>query len=154
MTLTLFSHCTPVNPKALFVKYDPNRVTQKVESIYALKKRIFVWFDMTHKICLQTSFKVTAYHLTIGTLWVNYEPDWTNGRKDMRQKRIFLIILLLPLHFTLRFQVTAHPSAKGTLWVKYQYEPDWAKGRADMLRIRDLGRTDRRNVGWTDRQTD
>lgn len=47
------------------------------------------------------------------------------------------------------FKITSHPLPKGPLWVKY--EQNWAKGRYDMLRKRDLGPTDGRTDGRTNR---
>lgn len=40
---------------------------------------------MAMTLYLQTSFKVTAYLMIKGTLWVKriYEPVWTKGRVDM-----------------------------------------------------------------------
>lgn len=42
---------------------------------------------MTLTLNLETLFKLTAYSLTKGTLWVKYEPDWAKGRKDMLRTR-------------------------------------------------------------------
>ena len=52
--------------------------------------------------------------------------------------------MTLTLYLKTWFKVTAHPSTKGTLWMRY--EPDWAKGREAMLQSS--------NLGWTDGQID
>lgn len=57
------------------------------------KIRIFVWVDMTLTLDLQTLFRITAYVLVKGILWVKYEPDWTQNEKDMLLTRIFHMIL-------------------------------------------------------------
>lgn len=38
---------------------------------------------MTLALDLKTWFKVTAYPIPKGTLWVKYEPNWTKGREDV-----------------------------------------------------------------------
>lgn len=40
----------------------------------------FAWSDMTLILDREKSFKVTAHSLTKGSLYMQYEPDWTNGR--------------------------------------------------------------------------
>lgn len=68
-------------------------------------------------------------------VYVRYEPC-TEKRYDLDH---------WPTNF---IQGHWYPLTIDTLWVKY--ELDWAKRRKDMLRICDLGRTDRRTVRKTD----
>lgn len=60
---------------------------------------ILVLSNMTLPLNLQTLYEVTAYPLLKVTIWVNYEPDWREGRKNMFRTRIFDIILLWPSLF-------------------------------------------------------
>lgn len=58
---------------------------------------------------LQTSFKVNAYPLIKGTMWVKYEPDWCKGRADMLQTRtLFNSALTLTFDLESWFKITTY----------------------------------------------
>lgn len=71
LTLKLCSRSLPLHKSSGYVKYELNW-----EYICSENKNFCV---VQYDLDLQTSFKVTAHHFTIGTLWVRYEAHWTKN---------------------------------------------------------------------------
>lgn len=66
-------------------------------------------------------FKVTAHPLSMGTLWLKFEPN-------------FLTFSFHPENF---YKVTTHPLPKGTLWLKF--DPNLMQWIKNMPRTMKLG---------------
>ena len=76
---------------------------------------------MTLTLDLQISLEVIAYPLIKGIMWVKYETDWSKGREDVLQTRIFLkynSAMTFTVYLENRFKVTTHPLLKSSAYVK------------------------------------
>lgn len=86
-------------------------------------KNIFVWFDITSKLDLQTSSKITAHPMIKGSMWVKYEPKLTKRRNKYALDKDCSCNFTLNFTFYLEtyFNVTKHSLHKSIIGIREEY---------------------------------